>query len=491
MNYHNWLFPALTLAVLISTQVLERDRAADASELAGMAFDGQGNLFVADHATGEILEFAPDGTKSVFASEIKGPYGLTFDSNGNLFVGHPGEILKFTSDGTASSFTTQVSAPANLTCDGQGNLFVPDIRGSCILKFTPTGQRSLIATNLTNPTGPAFDRSGNVFAAGDSGIYRLNAYTMKTSFATDVSALALAFNSEGNLLVSDKDSNSILKFTPAGVKSTYASGVVPICFAFDAAGNLFVSDRNSGSILKFTADGTKSVFVSGGNRDERAGSAPVGDKDAFQKALEYTRAIVEKQHMICLVDVEPLNAGKKTNFRYDHYPEVERIQMKDGATFARKKDQRWLKSEDWAESGTKVNSKKSDELDYLAQFPFVALDDKITTHDLTQGAVVVRLIKREGMEDTERLYYEEGREKQTGFDYPEFVFSKLKSEPDEQAILAGWAGLMRSGSERLHVNMNYSFMFRVKVQEAKSGAAETPAPTAENKSLATPHSSAH
>lgn len=87
---------------------------------------------------------------------------------------------------------------------------------------------------------------------------------------------------------------------------------------------------------------------------------------------------------------------------------------------------------------------------------------------------MVRLIKREAVEDTERLYYEESREKQTGFDYPEFVFSRLKSEPDEKAILAGWAGLMRSGSERTHVNMNYSFLFRIKLQEATSGACRNP-----------------
>ena len=329
-------------------------------------------------------------------------------------MGRPGEILKFAPDDSRSSFTTQVSAPANLTFDGQGNLFVPDIRVSCILRFTPTGQRSIVATNLTNPAGPVFDRSGNVFAADDSGVYKIGSDTMKSAFATGVSGLALVFDGDGNLLVSDKDSSSILKFTPGGVKSIYASGVVPICFASDATGNLFVSDRNSGSILKFTSNGTKSVFVSGGNRDENADAAPVSDREAFQKALEYTRAIVEKQHMICLVDVEPLNGGGKTSFRYDHYPEVERIQMKGGGTFARKKDQQWLKSDDWAETGTKVNAKKSDELDSLVQFPFVALDDKISTHDQTQGAVVVRLVKREDVEDTERLYYEEGREKQTG-----------------------------------------------------------------------------
>jgi sugar lactone lactonase YvrE len=478
MNYQNRLFTGLTLAVLMMTQVVDRACAAGASEVAGIAFDRQGNLFVANHGTGEILKFAPDGTKSVFASEIKSPYGLAFDSNGNLFVGRPGEILKFAPDGSRSSFTTQVGAPANLTFDGHGNLFVPDIRVSCILRFTPFGQRSIVTTDLTNPAGPVFDRSGNVFAADDSGVYKIGANTMKSGFAAGMSGLALVFDGDENLLVSDKDSSSILKFTPSGVKSIYASGVVPICFAFDATGNLFVSDRNSGSILKFTSNGTKSVFVSGGNRDENAGAAPVSDREAFQKALEYTRAIVEKQHMICLVDVEPLNGGGKTSFRYDHYPEVERIQMKGGGTFARKKDQQWLKSDDWAETGTKVNAKKSDELDSLVQFPFVALDDKISTHDQTQGAVVVRLVKREDVEDTERLYYEEGREKQTGFNYPEFVFSRLKSEPDEKAILEGWAGLMRLGSERIHVNMNYSFLFRVNIQDTTAVPTANPAPSA-------------
>ena len=104
---------------------------------------------------------------------------------------------------------------------------------------------------------------------------------------------------------------------------------------------------------------------------------------------------------------------------------------------------------------------------------------------------MVRLIKRETVEDTERLYYEEGREKQTGFDYPEFVFSRLKSEPDEKAILEGWAGLMRSGSKRIHVNMNYSFLFRIKIQEATPEAAGNPASNTENKSSATPHPAAH
>jgi tetratricopeptide (TPR) repeat protein len=237
---------------------------------------------------------------------------------------------------------------------------------------------------------------------------------------------------------------------------------------------------------------TAAVFVasspvnhaSAAEGNESPSAAPVDNQGAFQKALEYTRAVVEKQHMICLVDIESLNGGKKRSFRYDHYPEVKRIQMKTGATFARKKDQHRLRSDDWAETGTKVNPNKSDELDSLVEYPYIALDDKRSTHDPTQGAVVVRLIKREEVENTERLYYEEGREKQTGFDYPQFIFSKLKKEPDEKALLAGWAGLMRTEAERTHVNMNFSFLFQVNVQETTSGTSETPAPSAGEKPAA-------
>ncbi len=237
---------------------------------------------------------------------------------------------------------------------------------------------------------------------------------------------------------------------------------------------------------------TAAVFVasssinhaSAAEGNESPDAAPVDTKEAFQKALEYTRAVVEKQHMVCLVDIDSLNGGKKRSFRYDHYPEVERIQMKNGATFARKKDQHWLRSDDWAETGTKVNPNRSDELDSLVDYPFVALDDKRSTHDQTQGAVVVRLIKREEVEDTERLYYEEGREKQTGFDYPQFIFSKLKKEPDEKALLEGWAGMMRNDAERTHVNMNFSFLFQINAQETTSGRSETPSPSAEEKPAA-------
>jgi hypothetical protein len=78
-----------------------------------LAFDDFGNLFVSagPFAQGEdlILEYAPDGTESTFATGLYAPRGLAFDGAGNLFVAEiipdgPGDILKFTPEGNRTVF---------------------------------------------------------------------------------------------------------------------------------------------------------------------------------------------------------------------------------------------------------------------------------------------------------------------------------------------------------------------------------------------------
>jgi hypothetical protein len=45
--------------------------------------------------------------------------------------------------------------------------------------------------------------------------------------------------------------------------------------------------------------------------NQNADAAPVVVKEAFQKALQLTRTVVEKQHMVCIVDVESLGEATK------------------------------------------------------------------------------------------------------------------------------------------------------------------------------------
>src|SRR5436190_1499999 len=124
-----------------------------------MAFDDKGNLFVRDGNT--IFKFTPEGVKSTFASgivpETYDPYhvaevftGLAPDRSGNLFVAEhvTGSILKFTPDGKKSTFASGVS-PDKMAVDGAGNLFATD--GNTIFKFTPDGNRSTLVSDRVSP----------------------------------------------------------------------------------------------------------------------------------------------------------------------------------------------------------------------------------------------------------------------------------------------------------------------------------------------------
>jgi sugar lactone lactonase YvrE len=197
----------------------------------GLAFDGNGHVFVADASIGTILRFNTiDGQGGItFASGLSSPIGLTFDLLGNLFESDAGSgaILKFsTVDGTRTTFATGVGGPAGLAFDSNGNLFVADFSGGAIYKFTPDGTKTTFASGLSFPAGLAIDSSNNVFEAdsGSGTIFEFTPDGTKTSFATGLSSpFGLAFDAVGNLIEADKDSGSTFRFSPAGVRTTIFS----------------------------------------------------------------------------------------------------------------------------------------------------------------------------------------------------------------------------------------------------------------------------
>ena len=186
---------------------------ATASEPIGLAFDSTGNLFVVDiHGSdstgGSILKFGPDGKKAVFFTTITTKLGSTrlvdsagpvIDKAGNLFVSDrssgTGQILKFAPDGTRSTFASGLGRPLVLAFDEAGNLYASseeaEITGvhTQILKFAPDGTKSTIATAPV-PVGLAFDGSGNlfVFDAQSHSILKFTPNGSKSTFAWEVSS---------------------------------------------------------------------------------------------------------------------------------------------------------------------------------------------------------------------------------------------------------------------------------------------------------------
>jgi hypothetical protein len=131
----------------------------------GLAFDSAGSLFAASALDQTIYEFAPDGTRTVFVGPTAfGPNvypagGLAFDRFDNLFVCAStdpccqGEdvILEFAPDGTETTFATGLNVPRGLAFDNAGNLFVAEIIQSGpgdILKFPPNGTRTVFASGI-------------------------------------------------------------------------------------------------------------------------------------------------------------------------------------------------------------------------------------------------------------------------------------------------------------------------------------------------------
>lgn len=153
----------------------------------GLAFDGNGNLFVSEAYANRIRKIDPSGTITSFASKI-GVTKMTTDSAGNLFgVGSRG-LLRMDPAGNATAITATTAGfsgdggPASqaqinaaigspgIAIDREGNLFFVDelnrriraVRYGAVL--APTGATIRASNSKTTITTTVLDSSGH--AAG-------------------------------------------------------------------------------------------------------------------------------------------------------------------------------------------------------------------------------------------------------------------------------------------------------------------------------------
>lgn len=176
------------------------------NELHDIAADADGNLYVTednsrDGQNGRVRKITPAGQVSTYAQGLRNPQGIAIDGNGILYVAeHAGKITKIAKDGTKTLLAgkygqgaqngkgaaASFNMPEGIAIDKAGNVFVADRGNELIRKITPAGDVSTFSGGggFASTDGPAtqagfeyaasiqVDSKGCIYVGQENGIIR-------------------------------------------------------------------------------------------------------------------------------------------------------------------------------------------------------------------------------------------------------------------------------------------------------------------------------
>ena len=235
-----------------------------------IAADKEGQLYMPDRITGNILRVDPKSPKPVVvgrieAREIKGKKvnadggGIAFNQQGDLFIasGPFAEVVRIRAadlsagkPGTAQTFATGTEGANGIVFDKQGNLFVSGGRSGVVYRVGPNG----------GAAQPAVKIEPHIRKLPDG----------KTEQATV--ANGLDFDAKGILYVADTARGAIWKIgmQPDGGSKPVLFAQNPLLegvdgTAFDANGKLWATVNERNAIVTVTPDGNVQEITKNGS----------------------------------------------------------------------------------------------------------------------------------------------------------------------------------------------------------------------------------
>jgi phospholipase C/sugar lactone lactonase YvrE len=225
----------------------------------GSAIDGAGNLYVADHASSQVIEIVA-GTftqNTVVSSGLLNPAAVALDGAGNLYISDAGNsrvlVVPNEQGGLNSADITipnisGLGSPSGLATDGGGNLYVADAANGQVLEVPAGGgQSNTLASGLNSPQGIAVDAAGNVYASSGNTVneYLAGGGTPITMGGGYNNPQALAVDASGEVYVADTGNSRIVTVSPGGASQAAlpATGLIsPQGIALDAFGDVYITD---------------------------------------------------------------------------------------------------------------------------------------------------------------------------------------------------------------------------------------------------------
>ncbi len=244
MNYRICLLGAMALCLSLTTN-------AQLNNPNAILFDSSGNLWVANAGDNQVLELNPStgAVLNTITSGLSDPTRLLFVSGELYVLNTVGNNITVYNDLTTAGAhlvktitNSNISKPLAFTVDAYGDIYVGD-----------NFKNTVIALNIGDALIETLtkDNSGYPFIA--PGVLTIHGQDIYAGFGPNVGENAVISYNVGEFLTNDPQEITVYN-------DNVNTG--PTAVAFDSVGNLYISEYTSGTAVKYTPrNGTRPVLV--------------------------------------------------------------------------------------------------------------------------------------------------------------------------------------------------------------------------------------